>query len=131
MARLTFKSSGMAPSINAPTTCPSLFKRAPRASTIGGTPSLMECLFNSPTSQQPKSQSKNESGWEYVYETVEPGGKKGLKSVQQQTLDSSHKDQPHWESGNVKKDDWGNPRYNQYGRTKLESDKSKVYYKKR
>ena len=86
---------------------------------------------NIPTSQQPKSQSKNESGWEYVYETVEPGGKKGLKSVQQQTLDSSHKDQPHWESGNVKKDDWGNPRYNQYGRTKLESDKSKVYYKKR
>ena len=53
-----------------------------------------------------------------------------MKSVQQQTLDRSHKEQPHWEAGNIKKDTWGNPSFNQYGRTKLKSDKSKVYYGK-
>ena len=85
---------------------------------------------NIPTSQQPMSQSKNESGWEYIYETFGPKGKKEIKSVQQQTLDRSHIEQPHWEAGNIKKDTWGNPSFNQYGRTKLRSDKSKVYYGK-
>ena len=86
---------------------------------------------NIPTSQQPKSQNKNESGWEYIYETTETGGKKGIKSVQQQTLDKSHKEQPHWEAGSVKLDNWGNPQQNSYGRMKLKSDKSKVYYENR
>ena len=86
---------------------------------------------NIPTSQQPISQSKNESGWEYIYETLGPKGEKDIKSVQQQTLDRSHKEQPHWEAGNVKKDNWGNPLFNRYGRTKLKSKKSKVYYEKK
>ena len=77
-----------------------------------------------PTSQQPLSQSKNASGREYTYETPE-----GKKSVQQQTKDSSHKGQPHWEAGNVKTDpETGDVRTNKYGRPKLESKKSKVYY---
>ena len=85
---------------------------------------------NIPTSQQPIFQSKNESGWEYIYETFDPKGKIEIKSVQQQTLDRSHKEQPHWEAGSVKKDTWGNPSFNRYGRTKLKSNKSKVYYGK-
>ena len=52
-----------------------------------------------PTSQQPISPSKNNSGWEYRYETPQPGGGKGLASVQQQTMDVSYPDQPHWEAG--------------------------------
>ena len=86
---------------------------------------------NIPTSQQPKSQNKNESGWEYIYETTETGGKKEIKYVQQQTLDRGHKEQPHWEAGSVKLDNWGNPQQNSYGRMKLKSDKSKVYYDNR
>ena len=52
-----------------------------------------------PTSAQPKSQSKNASGREYTYEVPKKGGGTELKSVQQQTLDRSHKEQPHWEAG--------------------------------
>ncbi len=76
-----------------------------------------------PTSQQPDSQEKNSSGREYRY---------GNKSVQEQTMDESHKDQPHWEAGDVKKDPrTGEVRKNQYGRPKLVNDKSKVNYPKK
>ncbi len=81
-----------------------------------------------PTSQQPKSQSKNDSGREYQYDVPKEGGGTQTKSVQQQTKDRSHSDQPHWEAGKVKPDDWGNTRMNNYGRPKLDSDKSKVNY---
>ena len=81
-----------------------------------------------PTSQQPKSQSKNASGREYTYEVPKNGGGKQTKSVQQQTLDSSHPGQNHWEAGKVKTDRDGNTRMNNYGRPKLDSDKSKVNY---
>jgi RHS repeat-associated protein len=83
-----------------------------------------------PTSQQPLSQSKNKSGYEYTYETPKPGGGTELKSVQQQTLDRSHVGEPHWEAGKVKVDEVGNPRMNDYGRPKLENEgKKKVNYK--
>lgn len=81
-----------------------------------------------PTSQQPKTQSKNASGREYSYEVPKDGGGTEIKSVQQQTLDSSHKESPHWEAGAIKTDDWGNPKLNSYGRPKLDSNKSKVNY---
>jgi hypothetical protein len=80
-----------------------------------------------PTSQQPKSQSKNASGREYSYETPKKGGGKETKSVQQQTMDRSHKGDPHWEAGKVKTDN-GTVRTNNYGRPKLENTKSKVNY---
>lgn len=80
-----------------------------------------------PTSQQPKSQSRNESGYEYRYEVPTEGGGTKTMSVQQQTLDRSH-DQPHWEAGPVKTDDVGDPRMNNHGRPKLQSGKSKVNY---
>ena len=77
-----------------------------------------------PTSQQPKSQSKNDSGREYTYETPGPYGTTETKSVQQQTKDRSH-DEPHWEAGSVKTDN-GKPEMNQYGRPKLNNSKSKA-----
>lgn len=80
-----------------------------------------------PTSQQPKSQSKNSSGREYTYEVPKKGGGTQNKSVQQQTKDRSHEGQPHWEAGTVKTDN-GTPRMNNYGRAKLENNKSKVNY---
>jgi RHS repeat-associated protein len=80
-----------------------------------------------PTSQQPKSQSKNDSGREYSYEVPKSGGGKETKSVQQQTMDRSHQDQPHWEAGSVKTDN-GQTQMNNYGRPKLNSEKSKVDY---
>ena len=80
-----------------------------------------------PTSQQPHSQSKNSSGREYMYETTKPGGGTQMKSVQQQTLDSSHINQPHWEAGTVKSDN-GTIFMNRYGRPKLSNKKSKVDY---
>ncbi|WP_353164423.1 RHS repeat domain-containing protein [Empedobacter brevis] len=83
-----------------------------------------------PTSQQPKSQSKNSSGREYTYEVPKKGGGKEIKSVQQQTMDRSHKEQPHWEAGTVKTVN-DNIRMNNYNRPKLINKKSKVdYYKK-
>ena len=81
-----------------------------------------------PTSQQPISQSKNNSGWEYRYETPQPGGGKGLASVQQQTMDVSHPDQPHWEAGKVKLDDDGNPRMSRHGRPQIRNGKGKGFY---
>ncbi len=82
-----------------------------------------------PTSQQPKSQSRNASGREYQYERPKPGGGTETKSVQQQTLDSSHPGQGHFEAGTIKTDpDTGQPRMNNYGRPKLQNDKSKVDY---
>ncbi len=82
-----------------------------------------------PTSQQPVSQSKNASGREYQYETPKPGGGSQTKSVQQQTMDNSHPGQGHWEAGTVKTDPvTGEIRMNNYGRPKLQNDKSKVDY---
>lgn len=84
-----------------------------------------------PTSQQPVSQSKSESGREYRYEVPKAGGGTQTKSVQDQTLDRSHPGQKHWEAGTVRTDrDTGEIRTNQYGMPKLESDKSKVFYDK-
>ena len=80
-----------------------------------------------PTSQQAKTQSKNSSGREYIYDVPKSGGGTQTKSVQQQTLDSSHLGQPHWEGGNVKTDN-GAIRMNNYGRPKLNNNKSKVNY---
>ena len=80
-----------------------------------------------PTSQQPKSQSKNASGREYRYDVPKEGGGTKEKSVQQQTLDRSHAEQPHWEAGEVKTDK-GQIQMNSYGRPKLKSTKSKEYY---
>jgi RHS repeat-associated protein len=77
-----------------------------------------------PMSARPVKTIKTESGYNYVYNV---DGK--LKSVQQQTLDRSHINQPHWEAGDVKIDiDSGTPVYNNYGVPRLDSDKSKVYY---
>jgi len=82
-----------------------------------------------PTSQQPVSQSKNASGREYQYETPKPGGVTQTKSVQQQTKDSSHPGQGHWEAGTVKTDPvTGDVRMNNYGRPKLQNNKSEVDY---
>jgi hypothetical protein len=83
-----------------------------------------------PTSQQPKSQSKNDSGREYTYEVSKEGGGKQTKSVQQQTKDRNHQGKPHWEAGKVKKDVEGNVKKNDYGWPRLEKEKSKVNYKK-
>ena len=82
---------------------------------------------NIPTSMQPKSQSKNASGREYTYEAPKEGGVKHLKSVQQQTKDRCHEEQPHLEAGRVKVQN-GQVRYNNYNRPKLENTKSKAYY---
>ncbi len=81
-----------------------------------------------PTSQQPKSQSKNASGREYTYDAPKEGGGTQTKSVQQQTMDRSHQGQSHWEAGKVKTDAYGNTRTNSHGRPKLQNDKSKVDY---
>lgn len=82
-----------------------------------------------PTSQQPVSQSRNQSGREYSYDTPVPGGGTQRKSVQQQTMDRSHPGQSHWEAGRVKTDPLtGAVRKNKYGRPALTNDKSKVDY---
>jgi len=82
-----------------------------------------------PISQQPTSVSKNASGWEYRYEVPTAGGGIEIKSVQQQTLDRSHPGQGHWEAGTVKTDPrTGEIRFNDYGRPKLKSNKSKADY---
>ena len=81
-----------------------------------------------PTSQQPRSQSKNASGREYTYEVPKGGGGTQTKSVQQQTMDRNHEG-AHWEAGKVKEDPrTGEVRMNEHGRPKLQNDKSKVYY---
>ena len=79
-----------------------------------------------PTSQQPKSQSKNDSGREYTYETPGSYGTTETKSVQQQTKDRSH-DEPHWEAGSVRMVN-GKPKMNNYKRPRLENSKSKAEY---
>ncbi|MBQ7640465.1 MAG: RHS repeat-associated core domain-containing protein, partial [Bacteroidales bacterium] len=79
-----------------------------------------------PTSQQPIFQGKNQSGRDYLYEVPTIGGGQTTKSVQQQTLDRSHLDTPHWEAGEVKKYD-GKTEY-KYGRPRLKNGKSKVEY---
>lgn len=82
-----------------------------------------------PTSQQPGSQSQNASGREYSYDVPKDGGGTQRMSVQQQTKDRSHADEPHWEAGKVKIDSNTNEvQMNKYDRPKLESDKSKVGY---
>ena len=82
-----------------------------------------------PTSQQPTAQAQNESGRSYEYELPKARGGVETKSVQQQTLDSSHPGQGHWEAGSIKTDPiTGKVRTNNYGRPKLTNDKSKAYY---
>jgi hypothetical protein len=82
-----------------------------------------------PTSQQPVSQSRNESGREYSYRVPAEGGGTETKSVQQQTKDRSHPEQPHWEAGRVKRNpETGEVRQNRYGRPALENGKSKAEY---
>jgi hypothetical protein len=83
-----------------------------------------------PTSQQPVSQLRKSSGREYSYKITKPGGSGGMASVQEQTMDVSHPDKPHWEAGKVKIDDYGDPRINKYGRPQLRNGKGKAYYKK-
>ena len=82
-----------------------------------------------PTSQQPKSQMKSESGYEYRYDIPGSYGTVSEKSVQQQTIDRSHPGEPHWEAGNTKVDEYGKPRLNKYGIPKLQNKKTKVEYK--
>ncbi|WP_311767472.1 RHS repeat-associated core domain-containing protein, partial [Burkholderia sp. Bp9140] len=82
-----------------------------------------------PTSQQPISQSKNDSGWEYRYEIAQAGGGTIQATAQQQTMDVSHRDEPHWEAGKVKIDPIsGKTRMNAYGRPKIANPKGKAYY---
>ena len=81
-----------------------------------------------PTSQQPDSQSKNESGRQYQYKVPKEGGGTKIKSVQQQTKDRSHPGEEHWEAGDVKLNKAGNIRTNRYGAPRLENSKSKVTY---
>lgn len=83
-----------------------------------------------PTSQQPVSQSRNSSGREYRYEVPKNGGGTVPATVQEQTMDVSHLDQPHWEAGKVKVDpQTGETRMNDYGRPKIANLKGKAYYK--
>jgi hypothetical protein len=84
-----------------------------------------------PTSQQPVSQSQNDSGRQYQYEVPKEGGGTKIKSVQQQTKDRSHPGEDHWEAGDVKVDPrTGQIRTNRYGAPKIGNDKSKVSYDK-
>ena len=83
-----------------------------------------------PTSQQPISQSRNASGREYRYEVPQVGGGVVQATVQQQTMDVSHQDEPHWEAGKVKVDPiTGETRMNDYGRPKIANPKGKAYYR--
>ena len=77
-----------------------------------------------PTSQQPKSQSKNNAGRSYTYDVPESGGGTKTKEVQQQTLDRNHG--PHWEAGTTKP-----AGQKSHGRPRLQNDKSKSYYKEK
>ena len=82
-----------------------------------------------PTSQQPISQSQNASGMEYRYEVPKDGGGTTQATVQQQTMDSSHLDEPHWEAGKVKTNPiTGEVQMNQYDRPKIANPKGKAYY---
>lgn len=84
-----------------------------------------------PTSQQPTSQVRNESGYSYNYEVPKAGGGTQTKSVQDQTLDRSHPGQAHWEAGAAKTDPrTGKVRNNKHGRPQLKNDKSKKNYEK-
>ena len=82
-----------------------------------------------PTSQQPISQSKNAAGREYSYEVPTAGGGTQRASVQQQTMDRSHRGQSHWEAGAVKVDGaTGRVIFNNYGCRRLLNGKSKIDY---
>ncbi len=82
-----------------------------------------------PTSQQPISQTKTQSGTNYVYEVPKPGGGTQLMGVQQKTLDRSHTGQPHWEAGPIKMDPLtGQIRTDRYGTPRLSNDKSSYFY---
>ncbi len=83
-----------------------------------------------PTSQQPASQFKTKSGYVYNYDAPTSSNSKNFKSVQQQTLDRSHPNAPHWEAGNVKMQD-GKVKYNSDGVPSLYNEgKAKVYYRR-
>ncbi|MDR5795488.1 RHS repeat-associated core domain-containing protein, partial [Caballeronia sp. LZ008] len=82
-----------------------------------------------PTSQQPISQSRNASGYEYRYNVPQAGGGTIEATVQQQTMDVSHKEDPHWEAGKVKVDPIsGETRMTDYDRPKIANPKGKAYY---
>ena len=83
-----------------------------------------------PTSQQPASQFKTKSGYVYNYDAPTSSNSKNFKSVQQQTLDRSHPNAPHWEAGNVKMQD-GKVKYNSDGVPSFYNEgKAKVYYRR-
>jgi len=76
------------------------------------------------------SQSSNASGREYRYEVPKAGGGTTQATVQQQTMDSSHPGEPHWEAGKVKVDPaTGETRMNDYDRPKIANPKGKANYK--
>ena len=81
-----------------------------------------------PTSKTPNQVTKNASGKQYQYVLEVKGGGSALYSVQQQTLDSSHPGQRHWEAGKVKVDDSGNPSINPWLAPRLDNSKSKVNF---
>jgi RHS repeat-associated protein len=88
---------------------------------------------NIPTSQQPVDQSKltaQNPVKSYTYEAPKPGGGTQQMSVQNQTMDRSHKNEPHWEAGAVKTDrNTGATLSNQYGTPSLRNDgKAKANY---
>lgn len=57
------------------------------------------------------------------------GGGTIQATVQQQTMDVSHSEDPHWEAGKVKVDPIsGETRMNDYGRPKIANPKGKAYY---
>ncbi|KRA61695.1 hypothetical protein ASD79_06155 [Caulobacter sp. Root655] len=80
-----------------------------------------------PTSQQPASQGRNESGRFRIYFAPKPGGGVVHKAVVEQTKDRSHPDQPHVEAGRQKTDPVsGEPQNNRFGAPALTNDKCKV-----
>jgi hypothetical protein len=80
-----------------------------------------------PTSQQPKSQSKNASGRNFEYEIPKKGGGTETKGVQEKTLDRGHEGSPHWEAGSFKK----NKQTDNHGTKRLDNNKSKQEYNKK
>jgi RHS repeat-associated protein len=75
-----------------------------------------------PTSQQPSSQMRNQSGRNLEYEVPKSGGGTEVKGVQQKTMDEGHG--PHWEAGSYKK----NKQVDANGNKRLDSNKSKRDY---
>ena len=70
--------------------------------------------------------TKNASGKQYQYLVKTKGGGSAVYSVQQQSLDSSHKGEIHWEAGKVKLDDNGNLVWTRWKAPRLDNSKVKV-----